>query len=362
MNKEAMIKTAENLDFYDDAKGEVLKKRFPNEGDLPEIIKEGSFLSEKERENLPDNLFALVLTDGNTKLKKFACTDKCNTALSVMYFMDNARDKLPPEMQKVAAKSLLTACKWYDMTPPAELIKIAGETSANFLSPTIELDTIKNPPEQIKHADYCLPENEKYPIHSYRQITEAIKYFEKNATKFEPHIRREYCQNLEKKACEVGIPLPDSIKHYASKEPKSKLAVDEQFALRMRKTANSKYEGAYYALHKKAHEVPPELLARSLEELDKRANLDILWDEGIQDPWKTCYALSKIASYSFNDSTGYITEIDLQKLTEYSTLLKRAFPDDFVAGFVKKPLETFKALPLDQKRVIIRFVKTLNAS
>jgi len=112
------------LDIYDDRDGETLRTIFPDSGELPEVVKEAHFLSSDEHSRLPDDVYALVLVDGDTSLRKYACTDAGNTSLSVEYFLKMAH-KLPVEAQKVAAANLVKACGWYDIDPPDELTKVA---------------------------------------------------------------------------------------------------------------------------------------------------------------------------------------------------------------------------------------------
>jgi len=116
--------TGSIIDFYDDPNGFVLREKIPAAG-LPEFVKEASFLDEKKRASLPDDVFAVVMVDQGESIRKFACVDKGNTALSVVYFMEN-HHKLPEGAQKVAAANLVTACGWYDIEPPEQLQKIAG--------------------------------------------------------------------------------------------------------------------------------------------------------------------------------------------------------------------------------------------
>jgi hypothetical protein len=112
------------LDFYDDPEGAVLRSIFPDADSIPSLIKEAQSFAGDERAELPDDLFALILHDGDVTLRKFACADSGNTALSVAYFLKTAH-KLPEVAQKVAAQNLLTACGWYDIDPPEDLTKVA---------------------------------------------------------------------------------------------------------------------------------------------------------------------------------------------------------------------------------------------
>lgn len=112
------------LDMYDDPSGEVLRAIFPREAGVPELVKQAHFITPEERAELPDSVFSLVLHNDGTTLRKYACTDPGNTALSVEYFMKTAH-KLPEEAQKIAAANLVQACGWYGIEPPQELQKIA---------------------------------------------------------------------------------------------------------------------------------------------------------------------------------------------------------------------------------------------
>lgn len=114
------------LDATDDYDGVVLRSIFPTSESVPALVKSAcsSYLEKEKRAELPDDLFALVLRDGDVMLRKYACVDAGHTALNVEYFLKTAY-KLPVEAQKVAAGNLCTACGWYDIEPPEELQKIA---------------------------------------------------------------------------------------------------------------------------------------------------------------------------------------------------------------------------------------------
>lgn len=110
------------LDFYDDPKS--LKEIYATREELPESVKTAHALTNEELQRLPDDVFSLVLSGGDTHVRKYACIDRGNTELSVAFFLKHAH-KLPEEAQKVAASNLVTACGWYDLEPPEELQKIA---------------------------------------------------------------------------------------------------------------------------------------------------------------------------------------------------------------------------------------------
>ena len=112
------------LDPYDDASGEVLRSIFPSRDLVPSLIKAAHFLTPEDRSSLPDDLFALVLRDRDVVLRKYACVDAGNTALSIQYFLKEGH-KLPAEAQKTAAENLVVAAGWYDLPQEEALTKVA---------------------------------------------------------------------------------------------------------------------------------------------------------------------------------------------------------------------------------------------
>lgn len=132
------------LDIHDDAEGAVLRTIFPTFEGMPELVKQASFLRPEDVASLPDEAFALVLIDGDTRLRKFACVDPGHTALSVEYFLKTGH-KVPVEAQKVAAQNLKTACGWYDIEVPEKLEKVAIGLMTLISAPSV----IKNTSQQM---------------------------------------------------------------------------------------------------------------------------------------------------------------------------------------------------------------------
>lgn len=146
------------LDVYDDFRGDTIRSLFPSRDAIPELVKEAQALTGVERDLLPDDAFALVLLNGEEKLRKYACIDAGGTALSVMYFLEHG-SKLPLEAQKTAAANLEVACGWYDL-PVSGLEKVAllGWAARTAVEhPWLALNTAMTAP----HVVHDVKENQK---------------------------------------------------------------------------------------------------------------------------------------------------------------------------------------------------------
>lgn len=111
------------LDIYDDPKATVLLQKLAGRP-LPEELGNSDLLGPGDLARLPDHLFGLVATNGDSTLRKFATHDPAHTVTSVMYFLET-RNLLPAEVQKVAASNLLIACEEYGIAAPEQLQKVA---------------------------------------------------------------------------------------------------------------------------------------------------------------------------------------------------------------------------------------------
>jgi len=107
------------LDYYDDQEAtRDGKSAIGLAANVPELFaKTAQVLSAEQRDQLPCDVFALTLIDGDSQLKKFAMNDAGNTRMSVEYFLQRGHI-LPLQAQKTAATNLLTGCAWYDVQLP----------------------------------------------------------------------------------------------------------------------------------------------------------------------------------------------------------------------------------------------------
>ena len=326
------------FDFYDDSRGEILKQYISDINSVPTIIKEAKKLSREELDTLPDSEFALVVMDGDNKLRKFATIDPGNTLLSSLYLQENLAI-LPPEMAKEASVKIGAAIKRFQL---------------GIEPPAVEFTPV---PEEKRASRYCL--NGKYPIDTYGQVTQAIGYFEKYASHFVPEERREYCSNLVNRAEELAITCSEDINKYAGTE------LDETFPLYM-KMRETICDPQFKSQYEKVATIIPSMqlddATTLLNELDKDSGL--YCNEDVPDPYITLckYASPQVdnANYSWMGNKGdMVLGYDLEKASKNSqvmALLGKQYNANFTTKFVANPVAAFKTLPPEHKEIVSRLL------
>lgn len=399
------MRTGMIIDFYDDLQGTVLKEKVAQAA-LPDYIKEAQFLNEEAQNKLPDDVYALVMVDQGNKMRKYACVDRGNTALSVLYFLEN-QHKLPEEAQKTAAANLMTACGWHDIDPPMVLEKAAKaekpgmaarffgtkkareydvqqamefakqqkakgvkgyelltpkDKTASAMNPYVDVTGKSAPPrfEKVGHQRFCLvKEGEaRFPIDSYGQVEQAERWFSDHSTSLHPKDRREYCIKLAARAEELGHQINDRIKKYAAEgyAPDGEIRVG--VCSRMQCWSEGSQEhGMLKNLMNKYASVPPEVFCESLRQFDEATGMHHRWDDGVYDPWYTTYGLTKKAETVWTHGNDSVTTQQLKDCSATcAEQLKKNFGGEMAMAFRKNPEQIFNSLPLDTKRIISRMV------
>ncbi len=118
------------LDIYDDPSASVLREKLAG-SELPEALGDSSLVGPDDLARMPDRLFALVATNGDEVVRKYAMIDAPHVTTSIIYFLEKGH-LLPETAQKTAARNLMAACEWYDLQPPEELTKRAGLLDAGL--------------------------------------------------------------------------------------------------------------------------------------------------------------------------------------------------------------------------------------
>jgi hypothetical protein len=146
------------FDPNDDVDGRVLRSLIPDPSAIPDFIKTAHRLTEEQVEKLSDDHFALVMVDQGQKLKKYACVDKGNTALSVMYLLKQAH-LLPSEAVEIAANNLIDACQKYDLVIPMQL-KMAAKAGTSPVQGKME-NALYRKGAKVNKINFPIPEGPK---------------------------------------------------------------------------------------------------------------------------------------------------------------------------------------------------------
>jgi hypothetical protein len=385
------MNTGSIVDYYDDPFGTVLKRKIAHKNAIPEFIKKASYLSPETRDKLPDDAFAVVMFDQGTAIRKFACVDKGNTALSAMYFLEN-HEKLPVEVQKVAAANLIEHCKSYKlevplalhkiaatrasgvgahrMTAPKKLEKGADLNGSNIMpyggSPktaaALYVDTTGKsaPTKMVKKAysRYCLVKegSAKFPIDTYGQVLEASRWFDDNGSTLHPEERREYCVKLAARADELGVRVSDRINKYAgagfAPDGEVRIAVTNRMQYWQ---DGSPERGVLEGMMGKYAGVTPGVFCEALRQFDVKTGLSHHWDDGVLDPWYSTYGFEKKAEWVWEQGNDRIVEEQLKKgALENRETVSKMFGRELADSMVENPTQVFDSLPLDHKRIITR--------
>lgn len=243
------------IDFYDD-NGELFRKKV---GDMPvpDFIKNACDLANVLNTCSEDDFAALIPKETGV-LRKFATVDAGNTALSVVYFLENA-EELDPGIRKEAAKRLVSACTDFKLSMPDHLLDLANNT------PEVELFPEPGIP---KTAD------------GYKA---AEKEFIKSINQITPDNRRKKAVELNKLASDNNISPHPIIRDYASDSYNPDMSV---LIWARKNLANDRImKTAYDCLFEKRALLKPPEFAEALYNLDKRAQITYHYDSAIPDPY-----------------------------------------------------------------------------
>lgn len=385
------------IDYYDDNK--LLLDLIGQ--DTPEIVKTAHLIDYEEREQKEDDLFAVVmLTKTGNKLRKYPVFDEAHTWLSCKAFEKTAH-QLPLDAARVAASNLYANCIYYNLECPKLIQKMASNIHSNLIKVNEEEELpigyfmqnkiAEKKALKVKDEEYGLivkvanKTKKLYPLNTEANISAAINYFDKFASKMTPEFRRQFACNIAKQAAKNCMSVPDKVKSYSAKEKGNKVEQNLKSRRKLVKTAEEKK--ILELLIKKHAEISADQLVDYIYNLDKTANLTKSWDRFIKDPYLSVYETSEITSLdklaqiaigpefkggleevgmpsaalkgsASNDvmSQNNIRESDIVTYahTEAGTELPNHLPDDLVQKFLIEPIKTFEEMSDLQRSVVIR--------
>ncbi len=362
------------LDPYDDNRAQL--KQLPEEvqGDLLKLAQDLS----GQLDDLGDQAFALVAhiqgPEHSTTIRKFACVDPGNTALSVLYFLGNYAE-LPVAAVKVAAQNLLRSALDFDQTPPEKLVELAGdsdpypETNCVFLldkeaQSLSYRPELSSPPEKEVTASGKLSDQ----IHSTDDALTAFEAFSANERFLTGWEKRAFAKAVVQAVEKLEQPprLPQVLEKYAqdtyAPDLGAIITVRQAVIYQSATTSDDFAKMAqcaqdYQALYEHREEMTPEAFAHRLEEIDSVSGFRIL----VPGPrgeavFSTFGKTAQEDPVVWEQGPHLVRKSHLQNVAMKSRPeLEATFGVAFADAFVKKPVEIFKSMPLPQKQILARF-------
>lgn len=250
---------------------------------------------------------------------------------------------------------------------PVQGENVTAHVQAQALQPKVDVSG-KEPPTLLtekKAQHYALPAFQRYPLDSYDQVEKAASYFYENEKLMPPEMKREYCQNLVKRASALDIPVGHKVEAYGSRSWASpstvKVAQDARRSM-LRDEAHVEMLDKIASVRLTAG---PDMYAASLGAFDKYLGLDAYYGSDIPDPYlstfdKRASATPKSPEEADPDDSIVIGNeyLTTRKLVEFAgrsaNVLRDRFGEDFVKEFQTDPKEIFDSMPRDQKLIIMR--------
>ena len=363
---------AGTYDIYDDG-GVLLKQLVPEQGELPDFVKEASPVGHDEHQNL----YALVMIEDGKVLQKFATADPGNTWLSTLYFA-RTKSNLPIEAQKVAAANLIEACDAFEIEipdflyevadgpPDTNLVDVTGLTPPSILKTASVVADAAARNDEVQYAIERADGTKYFPIGDAESVSTAMDYFEREHRNFVPRERREFAVKVAHLAAKGQLPMPDSLRKYAGEG----INPDFEDCLLVRLTHLQHDDGSLEAeivkLGADARTHSCDDIAAALTEFDMRAGLSALWDRDIPDPYLSTFGLYKAAKGKTEDLGETFTlgpdSVTADDLGILASRGKAAVSNHFGAaiaqGFEADPVAVFKSMPSTQKRVMMRMANS----
>lgn len=236
------------------------------------------------------------------------------------------------------------------------------------LKPRVDV-TGKEPPKVIVQktaSRYALPSLGRYPLDSYDEVEKAAAYFDQWHKRMSPAVRREYCQNMVKRAEVLSVPVSALAQRYASdhwaSEEQVKIALDARRTVLL----DEQHIAMLDKLADQRRLMTPDDFATTLGEFDKLAGLNYHYDVDVPDPYFSCMAKVAKENESEQDPNASIVigneYLSVRKLVQFSQMgskhLEQRFGKDFTDEFIKDPKGIFDSMPRDQKLVLMRMANT----
>lgn len=238
------------------------------------------------------------------------------------------------------------------------------EPQQGALKPKVDVSG-QEPPKVIKTKEaqhYAVPSQRRYPLDGYDQVKTASAYFDEWHKHMTPAMRREYAQNLTKRASSIGIEVSELAQHYGG-DRASPVQIKIAFDARRTALTNEAQQEVLDKLASVQHRLDDMTLVAVLTEFDKMAGLDEHWGGDIPDPYFSVFTKTADKKVPGDETLVEGNEsIPARKLVNFAKthheLMKEKFGDEISAEFAKDPMAIYSSLPRDQKLIVLRMANS----
>lgn len=351
------------LDFHDDKPRSILKKIAHK---IPADFLTKSFT--KVASQAQSHAIEIITKQGSA-LQKFPTTSPADTLLSNLYF-EETHTRMPAEAQKICASFLKVASLSQGVPVPAVVETLSlpktpdtnkyDEARGSFMAAfekKASATFVPRPQAEEGKTVYALPTLKKYAMPDVSYVQKAEEYFEKHASIMDPETRKEFGENLSRRAKELGHTLSkEAALKFSSntyvRDPKEALAIRDSLV----KVAT--HRRVLKKMASFVDKTQPKEFVDAIFLFDKKAGLQKYYGKNLQDPYLHLLQgapISKTASYKYKEEyTGqFLTGQDLTRAFEKkASKIKEYFGESLADGLKKHGIEAFEALPKDTKSII----------
>lgn len=313
-----------------------------------------------------DFQYALILVENGRPMRKYACADRRSAMASSIVFLAKG-GLLPARARKVAAANLVNALTQFGAPVPNRLRKeatrqVGGPDRDHNVVWKSDTDRYELPYQTAQARTFALEKRALCPLDTYEDITNTLRWYKDNGHALRPDEHREFATKVASRLVKIGMPIPDGIREYASKNA-SRERLLESLAMRFENLhGNEPMQAALHKLATAVVESPPSVQVELLMRFDKQAGLDTVWNRlnGVPDPVRSVFSMEKVASAPLLETGGVMLyPEELTKFTQHGEarhLLAQIVSKDHVDELLEDPVAIFSSLPDPHKLAIARLV------
>lgn len=333
-----------------------------------------SFYSHEDMRRGKDTDFAIVvLSKTGSLVRKFFLNSLSNTQMAKLAFLDN-HDKLPIAMQRHAAAGIAKACQRYAVVVPDEISKLASEYP-DYKSPyyTItredERSHYLSMEKVASHKCYAINEDLtgapflSVPIDTERELREAMRKLEKEASIMAFGYAVQMAGNIIKRASDVGVAIPDDHVSRRILGTEFSEVFESQMAKRAAMAGNDRFKNAYHELVKTASASDPRAVATAVDKLDRLSRLDFRWSKELLPPLDAVIShvtepmRKKAEEIVAMGGIDYPVDTVRSTVNSKSDVMRKYIGASNVARLEQDPKAGFDELPAAHKQLVLALMK-----